>query len=269
MLKLKDINYSYNKKDKVLDCITLEIHEGEIVAIAGRNGSGKTTLTRIIMGIMNADNGFMQLDDNDITKAIPADMAKYIGYVFQNPDRQLFASSVFEEVAYAPKKLGFNGKEVDASVKKALDATGLTGLEQHSPQMLSRGLKQRLAIASALAAKPRILILDEPTTGQDCRERTILLRLMRKFNLEGMTIILVTHDMDIIAVHAHKVVVLEKGLLKFNGTPLELFSNEALTLKLGLELPEAVHVGEEYNLGICLTPRELYKKLEERNHSHV
>jgi energy-coupling factor transport system ATP-binding protein len=92
---------------------------------------------------------------------------------------------------------------------------------------------------------------------------------MRKFNLEGMTIILVTHDMDIIAEHAHKVVVLEKGLLKFHGTPLELFSNEELTVSLGLELPEAVHVGKEYNLGICLTPREIYKKLKERNHAHV
>ena len=269
MLNLKDINYSYNKKDKVLDSIFLDIQEGEIIAIAGRNGSGKTTLTRIIMGIMNADSGFLQLDGNDITKAIPADMAKHIGYVFQNPDRQLFASSVFEEVAYAPKQLGFSEKEITTSVKKALDVTGLTGFEHRSPQMLSRGLKQRLSIASALAAKPKILILDEPTTGQDCRERTILLRLMRKFNLEGMTIILVTHDMDIIAEHAHKVVVLEKGVLKFNGTPLDLFSNEELTVSLGLELPESVRIGKEYNLGICLNPREIYKKLEERNHAHV
>lgn len=269
MLNLKEINYSYNKKDKVLDSITLDIHEGEIIAIAGRNGSGKTTLTRIIMGIMNADSGFLQLGGKDITKAIPADMAKHIGYVFQNPDRQLFASSVFEEVAYAPKQLGFSEKEITTSVKQALEVTGLIGLEHNSPQMLSRGLKQRLSIASALAAKPKILILDEPTTGQDCRERTILLRLMRKFNLEGMTIILVTHDMDIIAEHAHKVVVLEKGVLKFNGTPLELFSNEDLTVGLGLELPEAVHIGKEYNLGICLTAKEIYKRLEERNHIHV
>ncbi|WP_110952836.1 energy-coupling factor ABC transporter ATP-binding protein [Anaerosinus massiliensis] len=264
MLKIQNMSYSYNKKEKVLDDISFQVMEGEILAIAGRNGSGKTTLTRIIMGIINADQGCMELYGKDIMKAKPADMASYIGYVFQNPDRQLFANSVFEEVAYAPQKLNFSQDEILENVKRSLEVTGLVGMEKHSPQMLSRGLKQRLSIASALAANPKFLILDEPTSGQDCRERTILLKLMRNFNLQGMTIILVTHDMDIIAEHAHRVVVLEKGELKFNGTPLKLFSDEKLTVELGLELPEAVRIGKEYDLGVCLTPREIYKKIEER-----
>lgn len=264
MLKLKNISFSYNKKEKVLTDINIEMNSGEIIAIAGRNGSGKTTLTRVIMGIINADSGSITLDAQDITKAEPADMAKYIGYVFQNPDRQLFAESVYEEVAYAPKQLGFSQIEITRSVKEALAATGLTEYAKSVPQTLSRGLKQRLSIASALAANPKILILDEPTTGQDCRERTVLLRLMRKLNQNGMTILLVTHDMDIIAEHADRLIVLEKGILKFQDTPESLFQDEALTMKLGLELPEAVRIGNQLGLGLCLTPQEIYQKLEQK-----
>lgn len=269
MLILQKINYSYDTRTKALFNVSVKISQGTIVAIAGRNGSGKTTLTRVLMGILSSNSGAIIFEGKAMSGAGPADMAKFVGYVFQNPDRQIFANSVWEEVAYAPKQLGFSEAETDRSVGEALAAVGLSGWEETSPQILSQGIKQRLSIASALAARPKILILDEPTTGQDCRERTILLSLMRKLNREGMTILLVTHDMDIIAEHANQLIVLEKGCVEFDGAPRELFSDAARTLRLGLELPEAVKIGRELGLGMCLTPQIIYQKLEERECKNV
>jgi energy-coupling factor transport system ATP-binding protein len=269
MLKLKDIEFSYDRKHKILTDISLTIRQGEIIAFAGRNGSGKTTLTRLIMGLLNAEAGSIEMNGQDVTKCQAADMAKHIGYVFQNPDRQLFASTVREEIIYGPMQLGFTKKEIELQLEIVLQATDLAAFAEWAPQTLPRGIKQRLSIASALAAKPQLLILDEPTTGQDCRERTKLLRLMRKLNLEGMTVLIVSHDMDIIAEHAKTMIVLENGKIKFNGAPKELFANEKKTVELGLELPEAVRISRDLGLDICMTPADIYQKMQGRRNLHV
>ena len=245
MLTLNNISFSYQKNRFILKNISTNIDDTKITAIAGRNGSGKTTLTRLLMGLVHPNRGSMTLDDVDITKKEPYEMAQYIGYVFQNPDQQLFASTVFEEVAFAPRKLGCNEHTIKKRVEEVLKITNLQDVIWEMPQVLTLGQKQRLSIACALAAKPKILILDEPTSGQDCRERTMLLRLMRKLNAQGLGIIMVTHDMDILAEHADKVIVINQGELAFDGTPLDLFSQKELTLKLGLELPEAVCISQE------------------------
>lgn len=264
MLTLNNISFSYQKNRFILKNISTNIDDTKITAIAGRNGSGKTTLTRLLMGLVHPNRGSMTLDDVDITKKEPYEMAQYIGYVFQNPDQQLFASTVFEEVAFAPRKLGCNEHTIKKRVEEVLKITNLQDVIWEMPQVLSLGQKQRLSIACALAAKPKILILDEPTSGQDCRERTMLLRLMRKLNAQGLGIIMVTHDMDILAEHADKVIVINQGELAFDGTPLDLFYQKELTLKLGLELPEAVCISQELGLDICLTPMEIYAHLHKR-----
>jgi energy-coupling factor transport system ATP-binding protein len=269
VLKLKDIDFSYDRKHKILTDISFAIRQGEIIALAGRNGSGKTTLTRLIMGLLNADTGSIKMNGQDVTKFRAADMAKHIGYVFQNPDRQLFASTVREEIIYGPTQLGFSRKEIDLQLEAVLQATDLVDFAELSPQTLPRGIKQRLSIASALAVRPQLLILDEPTTGQDCRERTKLLRLMRKLNLEGMTVLIVTHDMDIIAEHAKTLIVLENGKIKFNGVPKALFANEKKTVELGLELPEAVRISRDLGLDLCMTPANIYQKMQGRRDLHV
>lgn len=258
---MNQIDFGYAKGTKVLRGVSARMRAGQIAAIAGRNGSGKTTLTRVIMGLARPTGGTLHLAGKEVTAATPAEMAGSIGYVFQHPDRQLFANTVREEVAYAPRQLGFDEAETARCTASAIGAVGLGGMEEARPQMLPHGHKQRLAIASALAAKPKILILDEPTSGQDCRERTILLRLTRRLNRAGMTILLITHDMDIIAEHADQVIVLERGAVQFDGPPANLFGDEALTLRLGLELPEAVRIGKELGLGLCLTPTEIYRKM--------
>lgn len=226
MLTLNNISFSYQKNRFILKNISTNIDDTKITAIAGRNGSGKTTLTRLLMGLVHPNRGSMTLDDVDITKKEPYEMAQYIGYVFQNPDQQLFASTVFEEVAFAPRKLGCNEHTIKKRVEEVLKITNLQDVIWEMPQVLTLGQKQRLSIACALAAKPKILILDEPTSGQDCRERTMLLRLIRKLNAQGLGIIMVTHDMDILAEHADKVIVINQGELAFDGTPLDLFSQK-------------------------------------------
>lgn len=262
MLAVKNIEYAYNSSTKILDGINLCLKDGEILAIVGRNGCGKTTLTKILMGLLLPTAGDIELDGVDVTKYKASEMAKKIGYVFQNPDRQLFANTVLEEVMYGPLQLGFDRDQAKEQAVESLYAVDLSGFETHSPQMLSRGQKQRLSIASALAAKPQILIMDEPTSGQDCRERTALLRLMRRLNHEGMSLILVTHDMDIVAEHADKVLAILDHKVHFAGSPLALFSDEKLTVSLGLELPETVKISKQLNLPICLTPSEIYNSLE-------
>ncbi len=264
MLSLKNVSFYYSPDNKIFDNISIDIDTSLITAVAGRNGTGKTTLTRLIMGLIRPQSGTIELDNEIISNKPPYILAKYIGYVFQNPDHQLFAATVYDEVAYAPIKLGMNKMQIEKYVQRALISTELADKAELMPQTLSLGDKQRLSIASALAANPRILILDEPTSGQDCRERTVLLRLMRKLNKEGIGIILVTHDMDILAEHANEAIVLSDKKIAYKGTPRELFADKDRIIDLGLELPETAAVSEEMGFGLCLTPTELYQQMAVR-----
>ena len=269
MLKITDLAYSYNGNKKILTDINFSLEQKEILAVVGRNGSGKTTLTKIIMGLIFPDAGKIMLEKEDVTLLSACDMAQKIGYVFQNPDRQLFADTVLDEAMYAPLQMGATRASAELQAKKALADVGLQNKESKAPQSLSRGEKQRLSIASALAALPQILILDEPTSGQDCRERTHLLRLMRQLNQKGMSVILVTHDMDIVAEHADRILGIKSGRVDFFGTAAELFSDEEKTLDLGLELPEAVRISREMGLPMCLTPEEIYHFLERKEKNYA
>ena len=269
MIEVKNLSYSYTAAHSLLQNISFSIADGEVLAVAGRNGTGKTTITRLLMGLLQPAGGQILFDGEDVTAESVSKRSAVVGYVFQNPDRQIFANTVLEEVMFAPLQHDFTRENAEKQARKALEAVELLEFLQQSPQLLSRGQKQRLAIASALAAKPSLLILDEPTSGQDCRERVKLLRLMRRLNQKGMSILLVTHDMDILAEHASRVLVLENGGIGDYGKPLRLFADEGRTTELGLELPEAVRVSREMGLRLCLTPSEIYGQLEERKRLHA
>ena len=264
MIEIKNIFYGYRKDQTLLSNLSFSLANGEILAIAGRNGTGKTTITRLLMGLLQPQQGRILRDGVDITRHNVAERSHFIGYVFQNPDSQIFANTVLDEAMYAPLQHGYTKEEAKTAAKKALEAVELLDEAVRSPQLLSRGQKQRLAIASALAADPQILILDEPTSGQDCTERVLLLRSVRKLNQRGMSILLVTHDMDILAEYASRVLVLEAGGIGFFGKPADLFENAARTEALGLEVPEAVRISKEMGLPLCLTPADIYKQLTRR-----
>ncbi|SMD14728.1 energy-coupling factor ABC transporter ATP-binding protein [Sporomusa malonica] len=245
LLTIQKIIYNYSSGKRALDSVDFTVAAGEFVALAGRNGSGKTTLTRLAMALLKPTGGSIHFQGKNTAAMTPADMARSIGYVFQNPDRQIFRETVAQEVSYGPEQLGFSPEAINESVAWALNMTGLTELAGNFPRTLSRGQKQKVAIASAIAMKPQVLILDEPTSGQDPWEAQTLMELLTDLNQQGITIILVTHDMELIAQYAARVVVLEQGHKVFDGIPAGLFDGSQDIGAWGLMPPAVLSLSQQ------------------------
>lgn len=257
MLELKNVTFGYSDDVPVLRDLSLTIATGEFVAVVGRNGSGKTTVTRLMMALKKPQAGSILFQGTDMVSATPGDMARHMGYVFQNPDRQMFRDTVEREVSYGPEQLGFSPDECCQSVEEALRVTGLTSLAQAYPMTLSKGQKQRVTIASSLAMRPHILILDEPTSGQDARERQRLMGLLADLQRQGVTIILVTHDMELVASYASRVIVMNQGTLAFDGAPQSLFDGSHPLEKWGLTSARVVPSLEAKEAGSDSTAQAL------------
>lgn len=244
MLEINNVSFCYKKDQFAVKDVSFAVNDGEFIAIAGRNGSGKTTVTRLVMSLLKPVAGSIVLDGKDTAKFGAAEMARQVGYVFQNPDRQIFRDTVAKEIAYGPEQLGFSPEEVKTAVERALKATGLEGLGEVYPRRLSKGQRQRVAIASALAMNPRLLILDEPTSGQDASEKIKLLDLLAELNAGGMTILLVTHDMELLGRYARRVIVMAEGHKVFDGTPVRLFTGGHDFAAWSLREPSAVRIAQ-------------------------
>lgn len=266
MLELQTVGFGYKKQSTLLHDISFTVKQGEFVVIAGRNGSGKTTVTRLIMALRKPVKGSILWEGQTTQKSTPADMARHIGYVFQNPDRQIFHDTVAAEIAYGPIQLNYSAAQVEELVAEALTVTSLGPYRQADPLTLSKGQKQRLAIASALAMQPKMLILDEPTSGQDALERTQLMELLATLHRQGKTILLITHDMDTLAAYAERVVVIHKGCNVFDGGVTELFAHPALA-DWGLTVPTAVTLSRAlagYGIEQCNTIPKLLDCLADK-----
>ena len=196
MLKVENIRFGYVPSVDIFRDVTFTIEGGEYIAIGGRNGCGKTTITRLLVGLEKASEGRMYYNGTDITSMPPSKRGQFIGYVFQQPDRQMFRPTVATEVAFGPESLGRTKSEVKRIVDEVLERTGIAHLREAYPPTLRRGEKQRVAIASALAMQSKILILDEPTFGQDARTWAELVDLIRELLAGGTAIISITHDED-------------------------------------------------------------------------
>lgn len=244
MLNIKNLSFGYIKNQPILENINFHVNAGEFIAVAGRNGSGKTTATRLLVGLEKPTTGEIFYQGENITEVPAAQRGRYIGYVFQKPDRQMFRNTVEEEIAFGPQQLGFSEEEVHRITADVMEKTGLNNVTEAYPLNLRRGIKQRIAIASALAMQSKVLILDEPTSGQDGKETEELLKLLVKLNQEGITIFLVTHDMNIIAEYCSRVLVLGNGGLAFDGTPQELFTKQTNVYELGLTKPVSVELSQ-------------------------
>ncbi len=243
MLSMEHVDFAYEVRQPILRDVSLTIAPGEFVAFAGRNGSGKTTVTRLLMGLEQPRKGRILYDGKDVTADSAGERSRYIGYVFQQPERQMFRPTVSEEVAFGPRLQGLSEQEVQARVEEALEATRLTAQRDTYPLQLSRGEKQRVAIASALAMRTRFLILDEPTSGQDGGDRDTLLALLTRLKASGIGVLFVTHDMEIIAGHCDRVIVLAEASIVFDGTPERLFTQEETPEEWGLARPASVRIG--------------------------
>lgn len=239
VLKTEELYYRYpTRNDYALVDVNISIRQGEFVAIIGQNGSGKTTLIKHFNGLLKPTKGRVIVDGKD-TRGLPtSELARSVGYVFQNPDHQIFAETVRDEIDFGPKNLGFPAERIEQVRQRVLAEMGLQGLEEEMPFQLSRGQRQRLAVASVLAMEPVILIVDEPTTGQDWRESISLMELIYQLNRKGHTCVVTTHNMNLVSLFARRVIVMWKSEVYMDGTTQEVFARVDQILKAGIKPPE-------------------------------
>ena len=261
MLEAKNVNFAYTRGQSVIKDIDCKINDGEFVALLGHNGSGKTTLSRLFMALCHPRSGEILVDGEDIINYEPADLADKIGYVFQNPDLQILEDTVFDEVAYGPRAKKLTEETIKRQVKEALEAMGLTELQKEYPRLLSFGQKRRLGVAAALALNPRTLILDEITNGQDALEKEGMMSYLQAINEDrGITIVLISHDMDIVRRYAKRAIVLHYGKKVFDGTPRELFDGSQAVERWGLSRPTVASLASMVGIDAA-TPAEFCAKV--------
>jgi energy-coupling factor transport system ATP-binding protein len=233
-----EIWYAYEDGTSALRGVDLALYRGEMLALLGPNGSGKTTLAKLLAGIYKPTRGQIQILGRAIrSKRERASLPSSVGYVFQNPDHQLFNRSVRAEILAGLKNLGVPPARRQTLVERTLEAVDLSASIDEDPLFLSKGQRQRLAVAAILAMGPEILIVDEPTTGQDARSVAAIMRLLRELQAQGKTILVITHDMTLVAEYCQRVVAFRDGQLAFTGTPEQLFADEEILSRSGLQPP--------------------------------
>ena len=235
IIKAKDLVHEYIRRDEegnvesiqtALDKVSLDVKKGDFIAVLGHNGSGKSTLAKHINAILEPTEGSLWVDGFDTTEEKNIwDIRQRAGMVFQNPDNQIIASVVEEDVGFGPENIGVPTDEIWQRVEESLKAVGMLKYREHSPNKLSGGQKQRVAIVRALAMNPDVILFDEPTSALDPEMVGEVLDLMKAVAKEGMTMIIVTHEMGFAKEVANKVLFIDDGQILESGTPEEFFGN--------------------------------------------
>ena len=265
IIETRDLSYSYPGGIAALRGVSLEIRHGEFVAIIGSNGSGKTTLVKQFNGLLKPSHGHVLVDGLDTRTTRVSELSRIVGFVFQNPDHQIFAYSVWEEATFGLKLQKLDDEAVEKQTSEALQAVSLNDLRDRHPRALSRGQRQRLATASILALRTPVLVLDEPTTGQDFLSRRQIMELAVDLHDEGRTVLIVTHDMALVAEYASRVIVMQDGEAVCDASPTEVFKRDDVLKSTGLELPPVAKIARglrEYGYSDTpLTQAELVETL--------
>lgn len=247
IIKFDNVSFAYELEDEgvvnAVNDFSLEVPEGQFLAVLGHNGCGKSTVAKLINGILVPNKGKVTvegMDTSDEEKTV--DIRKTVGMVFQNPDNQIVATIVEDDVAFGPENLGVEPSEIRKAVDSALKAVGMYEFRKREPHRLSGGQKQRVAIAGVIAMNTKCIVMDEPTAMLDPQGRKEVMDTVMKLNKEfGITVILITHYMDE-AVKADRVVVMDGGKIAIDGTPKEVFRNVERMKKLGLDVPQATEL---------------------------
>jgi cobalt/nickel transport system ATP-binding protein len=234
IIETKDLRFSYPDRTPALQGISIKIHHGESVAIVGANGAGKSTLLLHLTGYLTPTSGMVRIGDYPLTRETVHEVRRTVGMVFQDPDDQLFMSTVYQDVAFGPLNLGLPPVEVDSRVQQALETVGVAHLKDRPPHKLSGGQKRRVAIATVLSMTPDILVMDEPSSGLDPWARQQLIALLDSFL---HTKIIASHDLDMVLDLCERTIILHEGTVKADGPTLEIFKNDELLAACHLEKP--------------------------------
>jgi cobalt/nickel transport system ATP-binding protein len=234
IVEVKELEFSYPDSTHALLGISFTIRHGESVAIVGANGAGKSTLLLHLNGYLTPTVGQVRIGDFPLTRETLQEVRRTVGMVFQDPDDQLFMSTVYDDVAFGPLNLGLPIDEVDTRVQKALETVGVAHLKDRPPYRLSSGQKRRVAIATVLSMSPDILVMDEPTAGLDPQARRQLINLLHTFKHSK---IIATHDLDMVMDLCERTIILHDGKIKADGRTSEIFQNEQLLAESHLEKP--------------------------------
>ena len=247
LIDVQNLSYTYPTGTHALFDTSLQVRKGEFLAIVGHNGSGKTTLVKHFNGLLKPTGGTATVCGKDTRTHTIFELGRDVGFVFQNPDHQIFSENIYDEVVFSPKLRGVPDSELKERVSEALHAVDLDGYEDKDPFMMSKGIRQRIAVASVLSARPRVIILDEPTTGLDYVEQRKMMGLVKRLNETGHTVIIITHTMWVVAEYAHRVAVMNGGRLIMYGSTREVFSDDATLRTHSLRTPHIVELSN--NLG--------------------
>lgn len=259
-IEIKNLCFTYPAGLEALKEINLTFHEGEQVAIVGQNGAGKTTLVRHFNGLLKPTSGTVLIGDWDTTKQSVAKMASRVGYVFQNPDDQLFSRDVLTEVSFGPRNLGYEKKKVDELVQRALLLTELTEKTETNPYDLSPTWRKMVALASIIAMDTPVVIFDEPTTGQDAVNVARIANVIAELKREGKTVITITHDIDFCAENFERVVALSKGQVLLDGSTREVLGQEEVLAQTYVDPPQLTRLGKRLGLKETVTTQQEFLK---------
>ncbi len=242
MIEVEEVRFSYPNRVEALKGVSLVIKNGEFVAIMGQNGAGKTTLVKHFNGLLKPSQGTVRVDGVETKKTSIATLARNVGFVFQNPDHQLFSETVEDEIAFALKNFGFEPDVIEKRIIWALNLLGLTQYRKTSPFLLSGGERKRVALASVLSWDPQMLILDEPTIGQDYQQKEKLRQFIIQMQTQGKTVVIVTHDVEFVAECNPRVLLMKEGRIVADGEGKEILSNPEILSQSSIVLPQIAQI---------------------------
>jgi energy-coupling factor transport system ATP-binding protein len=265
VIEIENLSYRYDSGTQALRDVSLAIEANQSLAIVGQNGAGKTTLVKHIMGLLKPSQGKINLYGEDISNTTTAQIARKVGFVFQNPRMQIFLSSLIAEASFGPKRLGMPAEKVQSRAKEALRVLGLNGREDTHPYDLNPSERKLLTIASVISMNPQILILDEPTGGMDFAGVKRVIQVVQTYLAKGRMVITVTHDMDLVARCADRMVVMHQGRIIADGDKREIFTQRDLLASTHLETTAISQLASACDLpASLLTVEEMVDMIAER-----
>jgi len=265
LIEAEDLWYRYGKADTwALRGVSLEVWRGEFIGLIGESGAGKTTLAKHLNGLLRPHRGFVRVLGMDTRRTPASRIARHVGYVFQNPDAQIYAATIYDEIASGLKRLGYRGEEIDGRIEYALKVVDLKKPPTMSPHVLSFGERHRLAIATVLAIRPDVIVLDEPFAGIDYRRSLQMLEILGKMVREGHTVILIAHDLQLIAEVATRVVVMKQGSIVRDGDVEEVLGDIGFLEEIGYIPLQVTLVGLKAGLGRYVRVTDMVRDLVDR-----